>query len=587
VALLISDFAFDVNSVGLYWYNYYGIQSSLDKNANVNVDGHIYPDNYWVEADDGSNFGELDFFGSGFVQDFNGAITSGTVNAVAEFDLNSSTLLWYADGLSMSASALYNAALTSSNQDDIGLIQAALAGDDTILLSPFNDRMSGYAGDDTISGGGGQDILAGGSGDDTFIDTAANLNGDTITDLQAGDRIVIRDANLSSSGSFANNVLTFGSASIVLSGVAPGTAFATRPAAEGGVEITIANRFGGGVLTYQQFGASAAAGGWTSDNHYPRELADVNGDGNADIVSFGEAGTYVALGNGDGTFAGATLIPAFGAGASAGGWASNDHYPRELADVNGDGRADIVAFGQNNVYVALSNGDGSFSAPIVASSQFTGSLGWSSNNHYAREVADVNGDGRVDLVGFGDAGTYVSLANPDGTFAAATLFTQFGAGASAGGWASQDQYPRLLADVNGDGRADVVAFGQNAVYVALGSGDGNFSSRVATTDFTAALGWSSNNLVPRELADVNGDHKVDIVGFGNNGVYVALGNGDGTFQSATLDVAQFGAGANAGGWSSEDMFPRHLADINHDGAADIVAFGSAGIYVAYANGDLF
>ena len=43
-----------------------------------------------------------------------------------------------------------------------------------------------------------------------------------------------------------------------------------------------------------QFGTAAGAGSWTSDNLYPRELADVTGDGLADIVGFGISGTYVA-----------------------------------------------------------------------------------------------------------------------------------------------------------------------------------------------------------------------------------------------------------------------------------------------------
>jgi hypothetical protein len=43
----------------------------------------------------------------------------------------------------------------------------------------------------------------------------------------------------------------------------------------------------------------------------------------------------------------------FGAGESAGGWTSADRFPRQLADVNGDGRADIVGFGDAGVWVAL------------------------------------------------------------------------------------------------------------------------------------------------------------------------------------------------------------------------------------------
>jgi hypothetical protein len=77
----------------------------------------------------------------------------------------------------------------------------------------------------------------------------------------------------------------------------------------------------------------------------------MNGDGRADIVAFGNDGVFVALGDGGGGFGPAQLtLRAFGAGAGAGGWSSNDRYPRELADMNGDGRADIVAFGNDGVF---------------------------------------------------------------------------------------------------------------------------------------------------------------------------------------------------------------------------------------------
>jgi hypothetical protein len=45
------------------------------------------------------------------------------------------------------------------------------------------------------------------------------------------------------------------------------------------------------------------------------------------------------------------LLDGFGPGA--GGWISNDLYPREAADIYGDGKADVVAFGYSAVYVAI------------------------------------------------------------------------------------------------------------------------------------------------------------------------------------------------------------------------------------------
>ncbi len=52
--------------------------------------------------------------------------------------------------------------------------------------------------------------------------------------------------------------------------------------------------------------------------------------------------------------------------------------------------------------------------------------------------------------------------------------------------------------------------------------------------------------------------------------------------SATLATAAFGAGAGAGNWGSFDPYPRRPADVNGDGRDDLVGFGEAGTYVALA-----
>jgi hypothetical protein len=81
---------------------------------------------------------------------------------------------------------------------------------------------------------------------------------------------------------------------------------------------------------------------------------------------------------------------------------------------------------------------------------------------------------------------------------------------------------------------------------------------------------------------VNGDGMADIVGFGAEGVYFALATGGGSFGPSSFQLANFAP--NAGGWTSQDIYPRHLADVDHDGAADIVGFGQSGVYDALANG---
>jgi hypothetical protein len=319
------------------------------------------------------------------------------------------------------------------------------------------------------------------------------------------------------------------------------------------------------------------AGGWSSDDLYKRELADVNGDGRDDIIGFGSSGVYVSLATGNGHFAAPTFeLGAFGPGA--GGWSSDDLYKRELADVNGDGRDDIVGFGSSGVYVSLATGNGHFAAPTFELGAFGPSAGgWSSDDLYKRELADVNGDQIADIVGFASSGVYESLATGNGHFAAPT-FELAAFGPSAGGWSSDDLYKRELADVNGDGKDDIVGFASSGVIVSLATGNGHFAAPTfELADFApGAGGWSSDDLYKRELADVNGDHMADILGFGSSGVYASLATGNGHFAALTYELAAFAPGA--GGWSSDDLYKRELADVNGDHMADIVGFASSGVY---------
>ena len=320
------------------------------------------------------------------------------------------------------------------------------------------------------------------------------------------------------------------------------------------------------------------AGGWRVEKH-PRFLADLTGDGRADIVGFGDAGVWVALNKGDGTFqAPQKVVVNFG--YDAGGWRVEKH-PRFLADLTGDGRADIVGFGDAGVWVALNKGDGTFQAPqkVVANFGYDAG-GWRVEKH-PRFLADLTGDGRADIVGFGDAGVWVALNKGDGTFQAPQkVVANFGY--DAGGW-RVEKHPRFLADLTGDGRADIVGFGDAGVWVALNKGDGTFQApqKVVANFGYDAGGWRVEKH-PRFLADLTGDGRADIVGFGDAGVWVALNKGDGTFQAPQKVVANFGY--DAGGWRVE-KHPRFLADLTGDGRADIVGFGDAGVWVALNKGD--
>jgi hypothetical protein len=315
-------------------------------------------------------------------------------------------------------------------------------------------------------------------------------------------------------------------------------------------------------------------GGWSSEDKYPRFIADVDGDGKTDIIGFGEKGVYVSLSNGEGFETSSTWY-ASGFCNAIGGWTSNDKYPRMMADVNGDGKADIVGFGENGVYVSLSNGGGFETSSTWYNIGFCyGKGGWKSNNKYPRMMADVNGDGKADIVGFGESSVYVALSNGEG-FEAASIWYNIGFCYGKGGWKSNDKYPRMMADVNGDGKADIVGFGESSVYVALSNGGG---FEAATIWYNIGFcygkgGWSSNDKYPRMMADIDGDGLADIIGFGAIGIQLALSHGSSFGEAHQYSSLM----SHTTGWNSWNSYPRFAGDTNADGQVDLIGFGYSSV----------
>jgi hypothetical protein len=111
------------------------------------------------------------------------------------------------------------------------------------------------------------------------------------------------------------------------------------------------------------------------------------------------------------------------------------------------------------VYVALSNGT-SFDPISKWSSSFDLSHGWTVSG-FVRTVGDVNNDGRDDLIGFGQDGVYVALSNGASFDSVSRWTNDFDL---SHGW-TVSQYVRTVGDVNADGKADLVGFGLDGVYV--------------------------------------------------------------------------------------------------------------------------
>jgi FG-GAP-like repeat len=249
-------------------------------------------------------------------------------------------------------------------------------------------------------------------------------------------------------------------------------------------------------------------------------------------------------------------------------------YSVAVADLNGDGNLDVVVANQSqsrnnsqgSISVMLGKGNGTFHAPVNYSSGGEGA--------FSISVADLNGDGKPDLVvangclgsNCSTGGVGVLLGKGNGTFKNAVVY--------ASGAASVFGSRVAIGDLNGDGKLDlaVATTGsgcgsgcpKGVVGVLLGNGDGTFKkAKTYGTGGFDAIGWVA-------IADVNGDKKPDLVVANYcstecsyppvaGSVGVLLGKGNGTFQTAkTYPSGGDGAVSVA------------VADLNQDGKADIL-----------------
>ena len=256
--------------------------------------------------------------------------------------------------------------------------------------------------------------------------------------------------------------------------------------------------------------------------------ADVNGDGKVDLVVGHRCGDSdcsgptvvgVLLGNGDGTFQ-----PAASYGSGGDGCCSSDDSVMAsvaVGDLNRDGKADIVVANTSGfVGVLLGNGDGTFDTAQMHNSGAAPAL--------SVALADLNRDGNLDLVvGHADfrfkyhySTMGVLLGKGDGTFQAAQTY-------NSGGFVANSI---VLEDMNGDGNVDLLVanmwqrrnrYKEGKVILRFGRGDGTFFAAAH------AIGRGRRSIA---AADVNRDGKPDLVVLGNLGVRTWLGRGDGTFQ---------------------------------------------------------
>lgn len=331
------------------------------------------------------------------------------------------------------------------------------------------------------------------------------------------------------------------------------------------------------------------------------ELADMNGDGNLDVVSLVQRipGVVVSLGDGHGGFLDVTqrletprntvdvhVADLDGDGyrdlITAGGYSSDSRIivmrglggrafaaPEltplldpggtgvqglHVVDLNADSLFDVVAVFGGSVQSALGTGNGGFALPWSVSPVPTPGL--------ITHVADATGDGIPDLIGSFAGAVHLLPGLGDGTFGAAIVTPVAGVLRIA-----------ATGDLNGDGFTDLGLWTNSGITHALNDGSEGFAASGA---FIAGDHCA--------IGDVTGDGRADLVGTSYGETYC----GGGTLLCGTLAVRVQNSDGTLEPWAARPWAQsviRGITDLNGDSRGDLVLWEGAALSVALARSD--
>jgi hypothetical protein len=304
--------------------------------------------------------------------------------------------------------------------------------------------------------------------------------------------------------------------------------------------------------TRQQFAAAAGSPVAVGPMAQKVLMADMNGDGNPDIILTCGGTTQgkpdpkkgfvaVLVGDGRGGFKLAQPLIPIGA----------DGLKAAVGDLNGDKRPDIVVIAHDSytVTILLQDERGQFDAERKQTVEAS-----KGDHPHTHDVAlgDVNGDGKLDILTTNEDDGAVSVLIGDGT-------GRFKPAKGSPFAAGEHPYEGLsVGDLNGDGRLDVVVpnIQGKTVSVLLGDGAGGFA---AAPGSPVAVGDRPGFVT---LGDLTGDSKLEIVTTHDDDpiVHILRGDGRGGFRPAAGSPLKL----------KENVWGAVIADMNADGKNDLV-----------------
>ena len=290
--------------------------------------------------------------------------------------------------------------------------------------------------------------------------------------------------------------------------------------------------------------------GTDADDTYSISIADIDGDGDLDVISgnLGATNKYYPNDGDSDPFSGV------GAGTDI-GTDTDDTTSIVAADIDGDGDLDVIAgnSGQTNKYY-VNDGDSDPFSGVGAGTD----IGTDTDTTCSIAIADLDGDGDLDVAAGNDGQTNKYYVN-DGDSAP---FNGIGAGTDIG-TDTDTTFSIQLADLDGDGDLDVIT-GNSGVTNKYYLNDGD-ASPFNTIGAGTAIGTDTDTTRSISVVDLDGDNDLDVVS-GNVGQTNKYYSNDGD----TNPFDAIGAGT-AIGTDTDDTWSLMIIDIDGDGDLDVVS----------------
>jgi Phosphodiester glycosidase/FG-GAP-like repeat/Putative metal-binding motif len=303
---------------------------------------------------------------------------------------------------------------------------------------------------------------------------------------------------------------------------------------------------------------------WQASLFDPGTLTDIDGDGRADVCGMSDQGVECHLANGHGFAPTAVVLSDVAEPESPSVFST-----LRMGDVTGDGRADLCLRQPSGVvcWAGTAHGLGK----RIAGPAFGDAEGYDDVAHFSTvRLGDIDGDGRLDLCARGALGFECHRSTGNG-FGDVWLLPAL---SDAAGFDDVNRYGTLrLGDIDGDGRTDVCARDADGVS-CWRAGPSGFSQRIVGPAWSDADGWNDwKRWSTIRLADVDGDGRADLCARDGEAFRCMLSDGSGFGREVSGPKL-----TDADGWGERDRFGSlRMGDVDGDERADLCGRTADGV----------